>query len=264
METRKKSVKQLENEICKYFNVDSVKELTKGNWEYISRYFNLSEKFIEKYQDKVDWYNISTFQKLTERLIKKYKNKVNWYSISKYQKLSEKFIEKYKNKVKWVYISIYQKLSESFIEKFKNRVYWIYIVEHQKLSEEFIKKHSLKINKSNWLYKDKEFKKEQIVNSRLYECYDDYFIAYKNIRNDNYSHYNFQYKYEVGGVYESHADHTSEKNSFGLSAWTYKKAKEYYNGKIIKLKIYYKDVARIVYDGGKIRCTRFEVLEEVE
>ncbi len=70
--------------------------------------------------------------------------------------------------------------------------------------------------------------------------------------------------YEVGGVYESHADHTEEEYSFGLSAWTYEKAKEYCNQKIIKLKIYYKDVARLVHDNGKIRCTRFEVLEEVE
>jgi hypothetical protein len=34
----------------------------------------------------------------------------------------------------------------------------------------------------------------------MYECYDDYFIAYKAIRSDNYSLYNFQYN-GIGNTY---------------------------------------------------------------
>ena len=115
----------------------------------------------------------------------------------------------------------------------------------------------------SWHYKSTEFKKEQVINTGLYDCHDDYFIAYKGIRSDNYSKYNFQYQYFVGETYESFADYSSDENSFGLSAWTYDKAKKYCNEKIIKVKIYYKDVARVVYNGGKIRCCKFEVLEEV-
>ena len=116
----------------------------------------------------------------------------------------------------------------------------------------------------SWYYKSTEFKKEQVINTRLYDCYDEYFIAYKGIRSDNYSAFNFQYQYFVGNIYESFADCSDDEDSFGLSAWTYEDAKDYCDEKIIKVKIYYKDVARVVHSGGKIRCSKFEVLEEIE
>jgi len=65
-----------------------------------------------------------------------------------------------------------------------------------------------------------------------------------------------------GSTYEAHADFTDEENSFGLSAWTEEEAKNYNDtGLIVKVKIYYKDVARVVHKGGKIRCTKLTVLE---
>ena len=39
------------------------------NWVTISKIPNLSEQFIEKYQDKLDWDNISIYQKLSEPFI---------------------------------------------------------------------------------------------------------------------------------------------------------------------------------------------------
>ncbi|NCQ51324.1 hypothetical protein GW796_05420 [archaeon] len=79
----------------------------------------------------------------------------------------------------------------------------------------------------NWTYKDTSFKKEQVVKTGLYECYDDYFIAYKGIKNDRYSDFNFQYQYLADNTYSSWADSTSNENSFGLSVWTEKEAKNY-------------------------------------
>lgn len=38
------------------------------------------------------------------------------------------------------------------------------------------------------------------------------------------------------------------------------KAREYCNDLIIKVKIRYEDVARLVHNNGKIRVTKFEVL----
>jgi hypothetical protein len=46
-----------------------------------------------------------------------------------------------------------------------------------------------------------------------------------------------------------------------LSAWTYEKAKEYCDEKIIRVKIYYKDVARYLPNISKIRCNAFEVIK---
>lgn len=111
------------------------------------------------------------------------------------------------------------------------------------------------------MYKSPEDKKKEIINCGLYECYDDHFIAYKGVRKDQYSVCNFQYQYLKGETYFCHADHTDTENSFGLSAGTKEKAKEYCDELIIPVKIYYGDVARIFPSNGKIRCKQLTVLD---
>jgi hypothetical protein len=165
---------------------------------------------------------------------------LDWYCISEYQKLSEKFIAKHAEQVNWGCISKYQKLSPAFIEK-----------------------HNLKI-KDNWLYKDAKFKEEAVRECGKYKCLKDYFIAYKAIRPDRYSLYNFQYKYLKGNTYETHADYTNDENSFGFSVWTEDEAREYGKGGnvlIIKCKVYYRDVARLVHKNNKVRCSKITILK---
>ena len=135
---------------------------------------------------------------------------------------------------------------------------------HQKLSESSIKEfqdYLGEVKENSLLYKDKEFLKQQIINIGLYECYDDYFIGYKGIRSDRYSKYNFQYQYLKGETYEAHCDCTDEENSFGLSVWTADKAKDYCKELIIKVKVNYEDVGRLVHDNGKIRVRKLTVLD---
>lgn len=220
-----------------------------------------TEAFIEKHIDKVNWVHISAYQKLSEAFIERHSEEVDWYNISCSQKLSEAFIEEHSDRVSWDCISCYQKLSENFIERYADEVYWYYINAFQKLSEKFRKKHKLKTPPDNWLYKSTAFKKKAVQDTGLYECHKDYFIAYKGIRPNRYSAHNFQYKYEKGGVYESTADFTAAENSFGLSAWTEDKAREYCSELVVRIKIYYKDIARVVHEGGKIRAIRIEVLD---
>ena len=103
-------------------------------WENISKHKKLSEKFIEKFQNRVDWKYISKYQKLSEKFIAKFQDKVDWKYISKYQKLSEKFIGKFLSHIDWEYISKYQKVFKKMI---KNPNYIIFIFR-QKVSEKFI------------------------------------------------------------------------------------------------------------------------------
>ena len=258
------------------------------DWDAISKQYILSESFIEKFQDKLDWYYISVYQKLSDDFIEKHQNKVKWMLISTYQKLSEPFIEKHKDDVDWYRISKYQKLSENFIKKFKDKVIWRMISMYQKLSDDFIisnynfLKHTLiadyqKISDNTiellsipvckrflWQYQTTEFKKQKLIEVNKYECHEDYFIAYKAIRNDRYSLQNFQYQYLPGETYESSCDCTCNQDSFGLNVGTYKFAKRYLgnnNGLIVKCKIYYKDIGRIVNNGDKVRCFKITVLE---
>ena len=254
------------------------------NWCRISKCQELSEEFIREFKDKIDWGEISRYQKLSEEFIREFQNKVNWYLISEYQNLSENFIREFQNKVYWSHISIYQKLSENFIREFQDKVDWYNISIYQKLSEKLILEHidvlnlqmvyqyqklskkirnefKLVIDKGNWLYKSTEFKKLQLIKNGLYECHEDYFIAYKAIRNDRYSHFNFQYQYLPNEVYECHCDCTNIDISFGLSAWTYDNAKNYNDsGLIVKVKVRYEDVGILLYD-NKIRCSKIEILE---
>ena len=235
------------------------KSLDKVNWGYISKCQKLSENFIIEYQSKINWVLISRYQKLSENLICEFKTNVDWDFISCYQSLSEDFIRKFKNEVDWDCISKYQKLSEEFIREFQDKVNWSNISLFQNLSEDFIYEFKGKIT---WINKSTDFKKKQIIDCGLYECYEDYFIAYKAIRGDRYSHFNFQYQYLPNEVYEANCDCTDNEDSFGLSVWTNEGAKNYNNrGLIVKVKVKYEDVGRLVHNSNKIRCFKIEILE---
>ena len=162
------------------------------------------------------------------------------------------------------YESYLKPLSEEFIVRNSDLVDWYYISQYQKLSEEFRLKHNLETPKNNWLYTDKETKRKAIEDCKLYELDNDWVIAYKGIRYSGYSKYNFQYKYELGNTYQCHANHNLDnENSFGLSAWTEEKAREYCNEKIVKVKIHLDHVAALVHNGNKIRCSEFTIIEEL-
>ena len=241
------------------------KELTREIKEIIkSSDLNCS---IKEFQDKVYWYRISIHQKLSESFIEKFKDRVDWDYISEYQKLSESFIDKFQDKINWNWVSRNQKLSESFIEKFRDKVNWNRISIYQKLSKKFRDKYSIEVPNNCWLYKPFNFKKKQLIETGLYELSEDgkHFIGYKGIRSDNYSKFNFQYKYEVGNWYESHCDCNQNNNdSFGLSVWTLNKVSDYCDERIIKVLVPINSIGTIVHQGNKIRCFKLKVLEIVE
>ena len=68
------------------------KNLTKSEWDYISRNYKLTEDFMQKH-----------------------KNKLNWLYISSCQTLDEPFIEKCFDNISWEFIAISQNLSEDFL-----------------------------------------------------------------------------------------------------------------------------------------------------
>ena len=84
---------------------------------------------------------------------------------------------------------------------------------------------------------------------------------HKGIRKDRYSKMNFQYQYLKGETYEAHCDCTDEENSFGLSVWTKENAKEYCKDLVVRVKVNYEDVGRLVHDNGKIRVRKLTVLD---
>ena len=67
--------------------------------------------------------------------------------------------------------------------------------------------------------------------------------------------------YEKGGTYESWCDCSDDENSFGLSVWDKPNAREYCDELVVRVKVNYEDVGRVVHNGGKIRCFKIEVLD---
>ena len=252
--------------LCESLTEDFIQEFKdKVDWTCISRYPHLSEDFIRRFADRVDWYYISAYQCLSENFIREFADRVAWGWIVKYQQLSEDFIREFKDKVNWNYISANQHLSENFIREFKDEVNWAWISAYQHLSKEFIEEFKDKIHMNfiadSWHYKSVEEKKKAVMDTGLYECHDDYFIAYKGIRKDRYSRFSFQYQYLKGHTYETWCDCSSNESSYGFSAWTKEGAREYCKELIVRVKVRYEDVGRVVHDGGKIRCFKIEILD---
>ena len=237
----------------------------KVDWYFISFYQHLSEDFIREFQDKVDWYWISVDQQVSESFLREFKDKVDWFGISKYHHLSEDFIREFAYKVDWDNISAYQHLSEDFIREFADRVNWRAISAYQRLSYKFIDEFKDKLDMccvtDSWHNISTEEKKRAVMGTGLYECHEDYFIAYKGIRSDRYSNFNFQYQYLKGHTYETWCDCSSGENSYGFSAWTKEGARNYCNELIVRVKVRYEDVGRVVHNGGKIRCFKLEILD---
>ncbi len=236
-------------------------------WDNVSMYQKLSENFIRKFKYRVNWNCISVYQKLSEDFIREFQDKVNWFCISEYQKLSEDFIREFQDKVDWRCISKYQPLSEGFILKFKDKVIWYFISRYQVVSKEFLAEFGFELfgmklyNNSD---KPASYWKREVQETGLYECYEDFFYAYKGIRSDRYSAFNFQYRYLPGETYECFSDYSDDENSFGLSVWTKEEAEGYCNELVVKVKVYYKDVTAVIYDyseNAKIRCKQLTVLE---
>ena len=165
-----------------------------------------------------------------------------WAELSTHKGLTEDFIRKFAKKVNWCWISRYQRLSKEFIEEFKEKVNMDLIAE-------------------SWQYKSVEEKKKAVMDTGLYECHKDYFIAYKGIRANRYSRYNFQYQYLKGETYETWCDCSAEECGFGFSAWTKERARDYCDELVVRVKVRYEDVGRVVHDGGKIRCFKMEILD---
>ena len=234
-------------------------------WYWVSQHQHLSEDFIREFKDRVHWGCISDYQNLSEDFIREFKDRLRWICISKYQHLSEDFIREFANRVDWNMISMHQHLSEGFIREFKDRVDWDWISRYQRLSKEFIKEFKdiiyMRWIADSWHYKSTEEKKKAVINTGLYECHKDYFIAYKGIRADRYSKYNFLYQYLKGETYETWCDCSADENSFGFSAWTKTGARSYCNELVVRVKIRYEGVGGVLHYVGRIRCFKMKVLD---
>jgi hypothetical protein len=131
----------------------------KGTWTQISAEQQLSESFIEMFQDKVDWWWISSYQQLSESFIEKFQDKVVIFCISKYHQLPKEFIEKVLIKLDNPKIQTKYYIEE-YISKINNDI--SFAIERNLYPQEY-KKHIMTILQEDKLNLTEEFKNELLM-----------------------------------------------------------------------------------------------------
>lgn len=276
---------------------------------YKINYLDFSDEILFKIIDKVSWESLIFSRKLSETLIEKgveFFTKKEWEYLSDKQPLSIDFIKKYHDKVHWGGICFYQNFSHDEIEylatEFNDEIWWGYIYKYQNLSSEFAKKmanenykksrylmlpyqknsftaevlNSLseeekeKYLKNTWLYKTTTFRKEQVFNLKLFECFDLYFYSYIIIDKNKYIPRFFHFKFEKDKTLEIFATQTQEDRTKGFIVGSENALSVLYRINVekeeyfpIKVKVYYEDIVGIEYfERYKlIRCKKLTVLE---
>ncbi len=175
-----------EKKVLKYFKAESFRSIKHSKWEdlIIDMANELSEEFLEKYENHISWAtvfrhrnntiefiekhydpsdymhtrHICSYQKLTEDFMEKYQNQLDWHQICCSQVLPESFIEKLlnsnvlglrRNCIYWRAICQCQHLSSKFMTKYQNLLAWYLISRYQTLTEDFITKFKKKISWDN-------------------------------------------------------------------------------------------------------------------
>lgn len=300
---------RLKTAILKTDNLELIRELKDCISFDSINYLNFPEDLLIEFKDKVNWLELIKNRKLSERLLDLCNETFNprdWTWISDCQRLSENFIRKFQDKVHWGGVCRYQTLSEDFMEEFSEKIWWGYIIKYQKLSTDFIDKYIeerwdqmffkilpyqkdptaemlskdaffLKSYKdkflNTWLYKTTEFRKEKVLNSKLYECHEDFFIAEILVDVNKYRPHDFHFQFNKDEIIEIFATQTDEERPKGFEVGLFDNLCKYYFGDVdyewtdkyypLRVKVNYENVVHLIErnDYTVIRCEKLQVLD---
>lgn len=106
------------------------------HWIYAYKYQNLSMRLLETTgEDITKWDIIVKFQDLTEDFMNKFQNKLKFNLVWLHQKYSEEFIKKHIDKVDWDIVSYRIKITDPQLKPFvKKENNWLYMSEETKVS----------------------------------------------------------------------------------------------------------------------------------
>lgn len=85
------------------------KYMNKINWSNLT--FDDLDRY-SLYEQYVDWEKLSYYEELSEKFMTKHEDKLNWGFISGHQKLSKEFIKKYEKKLNMDKVFFFQKMRE--------------------------------------------------------------------------------------------------------------------------------------------------------
>ena len=232
------------------------------NWETLCACQMMSKSFIEEHLDKIYlWSLLKSQTNLPESLLRHSASSFAIKDAIRYQKLPESIIEEFVKSPEfshWSCLSWCQYLSEAFIKQHIDMLNLEAIASTQKLSPAFRRKYKIDV-KDNWLYKSTAFKKKAVIDAGLYECHDEYFFAYKETWANRLYRAGME-QCEVGGSLERKADHTDKEQAWGYLVECTKTTNKR-DHVMRKVKVYYKDVARVLCNGTQVRVTKLQFME---
>ncbi|MGD1841924.1 MAG: hypothetical protein ACFB0B_13670 [Thermonemataceae bacterium] len=117
----------------------------KACWLAIVQHQELSENFLQTFEQSIDWPSVAKYQRLSESFIEEYKYLLNWKDIRKYQKhLSDQYLAKH---AKFKLEEEYARMTENFLRELADeaRLDWQYVSQYSKLSERFIEDFKQKL-----------------------------------------------------------------------------------------------------------------------
>lgn len=103
----------------KDMNIDFIRRhknlFTDKIWKSISKYFPLSEYFIEEFKDDIKWDEFSENNNITTEIIEKYESKINWNNLSNNKSITMYIIEKYGDRLKKTHLFRNPHITSDFI-----------------------------------------------------------------------------------------------------------------------------------------------------
>lgn len=93
-------------------------------WDWISRYCDLDENFIEEWAEFLDWDSICRFQKLNQNTLQVFADKIDWTLIALFQKLDNKTLNKFFDKFEegdWKTIVLHNKIDKNLKKRLRER-----------------------------------------------------------------------------------------------------------------------------------------------
>jgi hypothetical protein len=140
----------LKDIVTNEYDIQKLKNLIEtSKWGLISLNYDLTEKFIRKYQNEVNWFYITEYQKFSEEFIREFQDKIHWNRILKFKKLSDELIRDFADKVDWVNFVKYQKVPDKIALEYHKLIDWDLYFKYQTPSYMIVNKFLLKSSHKN-------------------------------------------------------------------------------------------------------------------
>lgn len=155
------------------------------NWSWISCYQTLSEETIRKFKDLVDWSFISLKQLLSIDFILEFHDNIDWFTIMKNPFLRLDFIPRCQQYLDWDSVSLYMTLNIPLLKQYQHRLNWNLISSERLLSESTILQFEDDLNFTLILKNEKQNQASPYYSEKIIDILNPHFDNYKRYHHNS-------------------------------------------------------------------------------